>query len=107
VLAQRDAALCLYEFAGQEALLEVTADCVHIRRHGPDGPYRGSYGDAALRTWAKGITAWAEVASTSTATPTTTTAPSRRKVPCACDECCRRGARAAEHHEIMCGIASS
>ena len=59
-LAQRKAALCLYEFAGQQAPLEVTADFVYIRLHGPEGPYQGSYGDAALRTWAKRIGAWAE-----------------------------------------------
>jgi uncharacterized protein YecE (DUF72 family) len=59
-LRQRGVALCLYEFAGQEAPLEVTADFVYIRLHGPDGPYQGSYSDAALRTWAKRITTWAK-----------------------------------------------
>ena len=53
-------ALCLYEFAGREAPLEVTADFVYIRLHGPDGPYQGSYGDAALGTWAERIRGWAE-----------------------------------------------
>jgi uncharacterized protein YecE (DUF72 family) len=57
-LAHRKAALCLYEFAGQEAPLEVTADFVYIRLHGPGGPYQGSYGSAALRTWARRIRAW-------------------------------------------------
>ena len=60
VLAKHDVALCLYEFAGQEAPPEVTASFVYIRLHGPDGPYQGSYGDAALRTWAKRIRAWAK-----------------------------------------------
>jgi uncharacterized protein YecE (DUF72 family) len=60
MLARHKAALCLYEFAGQEAPLEVTADFVYIRLHGPEGPYQGSYGDAALRTWAKRIRAWAQ-----------------------------------------------
>jgi uncharacterized protein YecE (DUF72 family) len=59
-LAARNVALCLYEFAGQEAPLEVTADFVYIRLHGPEGPYQGSYGDPALRTWAKRIAAWAK-----------------------------------------------
>jgi uncharacterized protein YecE (DUF72 family) len=58
LLAARDVALCLYEFAGQEAPLEVTAGFVYIRLHGPDGAYRGSYSDAALRTWAKRIRSW-------------------------------------------------
>ena len=59
-LARQNVALCLYEFAGQEAPLEVTADFVYIRLHGPDGPYQGSYGDAALETWAQRIHAWAK-----------------------------------------------
>jgi uncharacterized protein YecE (DUF72 family) len=58
-LARHNAALCLYEFAGQEAPLEVTADFVYIRLHGPDGPYRGSYGEPALKTWAERIREWA------------------------------------------------
>jgi uncharacterized protein YecE (DUF72 family) len=58
VLAARNVALCLYEFAGQQAPLEITADFVYIRLHGPGGPYQGSYSDAALRTWAKRIRAW-------------------------------------------------
>jgi uncharacterized protein YecE (DUF72 family) len=59
-LAKHDVALCLYEFAGQEAPPEVTASFVYIRLHGPDGPYQGSYAEAALRTWAKRIAAWAK-----------------------------------------------
>jgi uncharacterized protein YecE (DUF72 family) len=58
-LAVRDAALCLYEFAGQEAPLEMTASFVYIRLHGPAGPYQGSYADAALRSWAERIAGWA------------------------------------------------
>jgi uncharacterized protein YecE (DUF72 family) len=58
VLAARNVALCLYEFAGQEAPLEVTADFVYIRLHGPEGPYQGVYSDQALRTWAKRIGEW-------------------------------------------------
>jgi uncharacterized protein YecE (DUF72 family) len=60
LLAQRNVALCLYEFAGQHAPLEITADFVYIRLHGPDGPYRGSYDEQALRTWAGRIAGWAE-----------------------------------------------
>jgi uncharacterized protein YecE (DUF72 family) len=59
VLAAQGMALCLYEFAGQEAPLEVTAGFVYIRLHGPDGPYRGSYDAEALGIWAKRIAAWA------------------------------------------------
>jgi uncharacterized protein YecE (DUF72 family) len=59
-LARRNVALCLYEFAGQEAPLEVTADFVYIRLHGPEGPYQGSYGDAALAGWAERLRGWAQ-----------------------------------------------
>jgi uncharacterized protein YecE (DUF72 family) len=60
VLGARNAALCLYEFAGKEAPREVTADFVYIRLHGPDGAYQGSYDDKALRTWARRIATWAK-----------------------------------------------
>jgi uncharacterized protein YecE (DUF72 family) len=60
LLRESDAALCLYEFAGQEAPLEVTAGFVYIRLHGPDGAYQGSYDDQALRTWAKRLNGWAK-----------------------------------------------
>jgi len=59
-LAKRDVALCLYEFAGQEAPHELMASFVYIRLHGPEGPYQGSYTDAALQTWAKRLAAWAK-----------------------------------------------
>jgi uncharacterized protein YecE (DUF72 family) len=59
VLKEHAVALCLYEFAGREAPLEVTADFVYIRLHGPEGPYQGSYGDKALRAWTNRIDGWA------------------------------------------------
>ena len=58
LLRQHEVALCLYEFAGEQAPLEVTADFVYIRLHGPEGPYQGSYDDQALRTWADRIDGW-------------------------------------------------
>jgi uncharacterized protein YecE (DUF72 family) len=58
LLAARKAALCLYDFEGREAPLEVTAGFVYIRLHGPTGRYQGSYDDAALATWAKRIERW-------------------------------------------------
>ena len=60
VLAERKAALCLYEFAGREAPLEMTADFVYIRLHGPEDAYQGSYADAALGRWAERIRGWAQ-----------------------------------------------
>ena len=59
-LSQHGVALCLYEFAGEQEPLEVTADFVYIRLHGPEGPYQGSYGDQALAAWAERIAGWAQ-----------------------------------------------
>lgn len=58
LLATHNAALCLYEFAGQQAPLELTADFVYVRLHGPGGPYRGCYDEPALQTWAERLDAW-------------------------------------------------
>ena len=58
LLKEHDVALCLYEFAGREAPLEVTADFVYIRLHGPEGPTRAPTatrrygpGPSASRAW--------------------------------------------------------
>jgi uncharacterized protein YecE (DUF72 family) len=58
VLEARDVALCLYDFAGRQSPLEVTAGFVYIRLHGPGGPYQGSYDEGALRGWARRLRAW-------------------------------------------------
>ena len=58
LLRSRNAALCLYEFAGRHSPLEVTGDFVYLRLHGPGGPYQGSYGEPALKAWAGHLEAW-------------------------------------------------
>jgi uncharacterized protein YecE (DUF72 family) len=58
VLDERKVALCLYDFAGRQSPLEVTADFVYVRLHGPEGPYQGSYDDGALRGWAGHLRGW-------------------------------------------------
>lgn len=58
LLRRRDVALCLYEIAGRQAPLEVTADFVYIRLHGPGAAYQGSYGDAQLADWARRMRGW-------------------------------------------------
>lgn len=58
LLAARGVALCLYDFEGREAPLEVTAGFVYVRLHGPTGRYQGSYEDRALETWAGRIADW-------------------------------------------------
>ena len=54
-LARFNAAFCIYELAGYETPLEVTADFAYVRLHGPDGQYQGNYTPARLRRWAKWI----------------------------------------------------
>jgi uncharacterized protein YecE (DUF72 family) len=58
VLADAGAAFCIYELDGFRSPLEVTADFAYVRLHGPDGPYRGDYDEAALDTWAERIAEW-------------------------------------------------
>jgi uncharacterized protein YecE (DUF72 family) len=59
LLERYGAALCLFELAGFVSPIEVTADLVYVRLHGPGGRYQGSYGSASLRTWARRIRGWA------------------------------------------------
>lgn len=58
VLEQRDVALCLYDFAGRQSPVEVTASFVYARLHGPGGAYQGSYDDRALKGWAERLRGW-------------------------------------------------
>jgi uncharacterized protein YecE (DUF72 family) len=58
LLANHGVAFCIYELAGYLSPLEVTADFVYIRLHGPGGPYQGQYDDATLAGWAGSMAAW-------------------------------------------------
>lgn len=55
VLARFNAAFCIYELAGFETPLEITADFSYVRLHGPGGQYQGNYSRARLRRWARWI----------------------------------------------------
>jgi uncharacterized protein YecE (DUF72 family) len=57
-LGERGAALCVYEFGEFRSALEVTADFVYIRLHGPAGPYSGRYDRQALAFWKERIEGW-------------------------------------------------
>lgn len=48
-------AYCIFEIAGFQSPIEVTADFVYVRLHGPGGKYQGSYDDAILQRWADWI----------------------------------------------------
>jgi uncharacterized protein YecE (DUF72 family) len=59
VLHRHNAAFCIYELAGYQSPLEITADWTYIRLHGPTtSKYQGSYSDAQLDQWAKRIDDW-------------------------------------------------
>lgn len=59
LLRKHDAAFCIYELAGYQTPLEITASWTYVRLHGPtDRKYAGSYTDAQLRKWARRIDDW-------------------------------------------------
>jgi uncharacterized protein YecE (DUF72 family) len=57
-LKRRNAALCIFEIAGQHSGFEVTANFTYVRLHGPGGAYQGSYSSNALHKWAERIRSW-------------------------------------------------
>jgi uncharacterized protein YecE (DUF72 family) len=52
LLKKFNCAFCIYNLEGHTTPLEVTADFVYIRLHGPGGKYEGSYAEEKLNTWA-------------------------------------------------------
>jgi len=59
LLKEHNCAFCIYELDGHISPIEVTANYVYIRLHGPGGKYQGSYSDAALHEWATRCKEWA------------------------------------------------
>jgi uncharacterized protein YecE (DUF72 family) len=59
LLRKYNAAFCIYELAGYQSPIEVTADWTYVRLHGPTQfKYQGSYTDAQLEVWADRIRSW-------------------------------------------------
>jgi uncharacterized protein YecE (DUF72 family) len=59
VLRKYNAAFCIYELAGYQSPLEITADWTYVRLHGPTAfKYQGSYSDRQLAAWAEQIRKW-------------------------------------------------
>ncbi len=58
MLSSHNAAFCIYELAGARSPVELTADLVYVRLHGPGSAYRGSYDDAALSGWLRQFSQW-------------------------------------------------
>ena len=58
VLRRHNTAFCVYELAGFQSPLEITADFAYIRLHGPGGAYQGRYTEKQLGDWAEQIRHW-------------------------------------------------
>lgn len=52
LLETYNCAFCIYELDGHLSPLEITADFVYIRLHGPGAKYQGSYHKETLNKWA-------------------------------------------------------
>lgn len=60
LLKQYNCAFCIYELAGHVSPMEVTADFVYIRLHGPGDKYQGSYPEQTLQEWADKCKEWSK-----------------------------------------------
>ena len=58
LLRQHNVAFCVYELAGFQSPVQVTASFAYIRLHGPDGAYQGRYTKEKLDDWAERIRQW-------------------------------------------------
>lgn len=59
ILEENNAAFCIYDLAGFQSPLEVTAEYVYVRLHGPsDEKYLGKYDEDQLSWWADRLNEW-------------------------------------------------
>lgn len=58
LLRDHNVAFYLYELGGIRSTLEVTADFVYVRLHGPGNKYEGDYSAGRLKSWADRIQRW-------------------------------------------------
>lgn len=58
LLKKWNCAFCIYHLERHRSPLEITADFVYIRLHGPGNKYQGSYSTRALSTWAARCALW-------------------------------------------------
>jgi uncharacterized protein YecE (DUF72 family) len=58
LLHEYNAAFCIFELAGFQSAIEVTANFTYVRLHGPGGKYQGCYPAEALDGWARRIVRW-------------------------------------------------
>ncbi len=60
LLRKYNCAFCIYELDGHFSPLEVTADFVYVRLHGPGRKYQGSYSEDVLQEWSARCKVWAQ-----------------------------------------------
>jgi len=58
LLREYSVAFCIFDLDRKLSPVEVTADFIYIRLHGPKGAYEGRYSDRSLRDWADLIAGW-------------------------------------------------
>lgn len=58
LLKKYNCAFCIYELDHYQTPLEITANFVYIRLHGPQKKYQGNYTRAALKKWATRCLDW-------------------------------------------------
>ncbi|WP_234567797.1 DUF72 domain-containing protein [Rhodohalobacter sp. 614A] len=59
ILREKNAAFCIYDLAGYQSPMEVTADFVYVRLHGPsDFKYQGKYNYDQLAWWTDRLHEW-------------------------------------------------
>jgi len=59
ILKKYNCAFCIYQLAGHQSPILVTADFVYVRLHGPtENKYAGSYADTDLKKWANLCLQW-------------------------------------------------
>ncbi|WP_414040568.1 DUF72 domain-containing protein [Acidithiobacillus sp. M4-SHS-6] len=62
LLRAHNAAFCIFDLAGFQSPLVLTADFAYLRLHGPGAvAYAGCYGSDALRIWAARIRGWQDL----------------------------------------------
>ncbi|HUQ67496.1 MAG TPA: DUF72 domain-containing protein [Flavitalea sp.] len=58
ILRNNNCAFCIYELEYHLSPMEVTADFVYVRLHGPGNKYQGSYSETILKEWAVRCKDW-------------------------------------------------
>jgi uncharacterized protein YecE (DUF72 family) len=60
LLKKHNCAFCIYELAGHISPIQITADFIYLRLHGPGNKYQGSYSDETLQEWADECLKWSQ-----------------------------------------------